>query len=237
MSARPRPDEIPERLRAHLQTWVGEWPPHGTGITVIGAPGRDTPGWDEVVHLMIGVVSPFGGVLSVPQRAVTAVRKLVSAEDLEADLAALHRASALLSEAVGRPGAIEQDVFRWSSTPATGDDVGEWVPASDPRLPEWLRPFNGDILVAWDASGAYGAGVGRKQHDRHGHELSVGTEPAMRGRGLARHLVATVARRVLREGAIPTYAHVPDNHASAKVAEAAGFPDVGWTMLSFGPGA
>ena len=237
MSASPRPDEIPERLRAHLQTWVGEWPPHGTGITVIGAPGRDAPGWDGVVHAMIGVVSPFGGVLSVPGTAVAAVRALVSGKALEADLAALHGASALLSDAIGRIGAVEQDVFRWSSAPAIGDDLGEWVLTSDPRLPEWLRPFNGDILVAWDDTGAYGAGVGRKQHDRHGHELSVGTEPALRGRGLARHLVAAVARRVLDDGAIPTYAHVPDNHASAKVAEAAGFPDVGWTMLSFGPGA
>ena len=204
---------------------------------MVGAPGRDAPGWDGVVHLMIGVVSPFGGVLSVPETAVAAVRALVSGKALEADLAALHGASALLSDAIGRIGAVEQDVFRWSSAPAIGDDLGEWVSTSDLRLPEWLRPFNGDILVAWDDTGAYGAGVGRKQHDRHGHELSVGTEPALRGRGLARHLVATVARRVLGEGAIPTYAHVPDNHASAKVAEAAGFPDVGWTMLSFASGA
>lgn len=186
---------------------------------------------------MIGVVSPFGGVLSVPEHAVEGVAAMVSGSNLEADFAALHGGTAALSAAMGRTGAIERDLFRWTERPTPGDDVGEWVPTSDPRVPDWLRPFNGDLLVAWDDNGAYGAGVGRKQHDRHGHELSVGTEPALRGRGLGRHLVATVARRVLDDGAIPTYVHVPDNHASAKLAEAAGFPDLGWTMLSFGQGS
>ena len=186
---------------------------------------------------MIGVVSPSGGVLSVPEHAVERVDAIVSGTDLKADLAALHEHASTLSAAIGRTGTIEQDLFHWTERPTPGDDVGEWVATSDPRVPDWLRPFNGDLLVAWDDSGAYGAGVGRKQHDRHGHELSVGTEPALRGRGLGRHLVATVARRVLADGAIPTYVHVPDNHASAKVAEAAGFPDLGWTMLSFGQGS
>lgn len=229
----PRPDEIPERLGDHLRHWVGEWPPHGRGITVIASPKRESAGWDGRVHDLIGVVSPFGGVLSVPVAALDAVAALVGGNDLAADLAVLHAALDPLSEAMGRPGAIEQDIYRWSTAPIPGADVGEWVSTSDPRLPDWLRPFNGDILVAWDDTGAYGAGVGRKQHDAFGHELSVGTEPALRGRGLGRHLVAAVARRVLDDGAIPTYAHVPANHASAKVAIAAGFPDLGWTMLSF----
>ena len=233
----PRPDEIPERLQAHFRTFLGAWPPLSPGITVVGSATRSTPGWDAKVHDMIGIVSPFGGVLSVPEHAVEGVAALVSGDDLAVDLAALHGGPTALLAAMGRAGAIEQDVFRWSNAPTDGDDVGEWVASDDPRLPDWLRPFNGDLLIAWDDSGAYGAGVGRKQHDRCGHELSVGTEPALRGRGLARHLVATVARQVLAEGAIPTYVHVPDNHASAKVAEAAGFPDLGWTMLSFGQGS
>lgn len=52
------------------------------------------------------------------------------------------------------------------------------------------------------------------------------------GGGLARRLVAQAARRVLAEGAVPTYLHSRQNTASARVAEAAGFPDRGW--LSFG---
>jgi hypothetical protein len=36
---------------------------------------------------------------------------------------------------------------------------------------------------------------------------------------------------VLAAGAVPTYLHDPANHASAKVAAAAGFPDLGWKAV------
>jgi predicted GNAT family acetyltransferase len=85
------------------------------------------------------------------------------------------------------------------------------------------------VLIARDDEGRYLAGVGIKRHDGYGQELSVGTGPAARGRGLARRLVAQAARRVLDEGAVPTYMHALDNLGSARVAEAAGFPDRGWS--------
>ena len=47
--------------------------------------------------------------------------------------------------------------------------------------------------------------------------------------------VAQAARRVLDEGAVPTYLHERDNHASARVAEAAGFPDRGWRAYGVYP--
>jgi predicted GNAT family acetyltransferase len=85
------------------------------------------------------------------------------------------------------------------------------------------------VLIARDPeSGAYLAGVGLKHHDRYGQEIAVGTEPAARGQGLARRLVAQAARRVLDEGAVATYQHDPANIASSRVADAAGFPDRGW---------
>jgi predicted GNAT family acetyltransferase len=74
-----------------------------------------------------------------------------------------------------------------------------------------------------------------KRHDAYGHELAVGTVPGARGRGLARRLVAQAARRVLDEGAVPTYLHERDNLASARVAEAAGFPDRGWRSYGVYP--
>jgi predicted GNAT family acetyltransferase len=70
--------------------------------------------------------------------------------------------------------------------------------------------------------------VGIKHHDAYGRELAVGTDEAARGRGLARRLVAQAARRILDEGGIPTYQHDPANVASARVADASGFPDRGW---------
>ena len=57
------------------------------------------------------------------------------------------------------------------------------------------------------------------------------TEEAAQGRGLARGLVAQAARRVIERGAVPTYLHADANVRSAKVAVAAGFPDVGWRIL------
>ena len=44
--------------------------------------------------------------------------------------------------------------------------------------------------------------------------------------------MATAARYVLDHGAVPIYLHADDNIASAKAAEAAGFPDQGWRVLS-----
>ncbi|MGY1837608.1 GNAT family N-acetyltransferase [Blastococcus sp. SYSU DS0510] len=122
-------------------------------------------------------------------------------------------------------------MFRWTTRPAVLPKVGEWVPAVAPGLPDWLRPFGGQVLVAVDRDGTHLAGVGIKRHDAYGAELSVVTSPAARGRGLARGLVAQAARRLLDAGALPTYLHDPANVASARVAEAAGFPDRGWTAF------
>ena len=53
----------------------------------------------------------------------------------------------------------------------------------------------------------------------------------MRGRGLARRLVAQAARSLLDRDVVPTYLHDAANVASARVAAAAGLPDLGWTAL------
>src|SRR5213076_377345 len=61
------------------------------------------------------------------------------------------------------------------------------------------------------------AGVWVPADDPDGRELSVGTEPAARGQGLARRLVAQAARQVIADGAVATYLHDPANLASARV--------------------
>ena len=221
---------IPPTLVAHLTEWLGKWPTGAGGITVVGSQARTVPGWDLVTHDVVGVVTPDRGVLSVPPEAFDAVAALCRGEDVASDLAAISVPGALAG-AVGRAGRVGLGVFRWSDSPTSTPDAGEWVPTDDSRVPEWLRPFNGDVLVAWDDDGRYGGGVGRKCHDLYGHELSVGTEPSLRGRGIARQLVATAARRVLADGAIPTYLHAHTNTASARVAVAAGFPDEGWQVV------
>lgn len=216
----------PARLRAHLAAWLGAWPP-GQPLQVVGAAQRELPGWDGQVHPVLGVATPdAGAVLSVPPPHAAALRALAAtgADGLPAALAAV-------PELLGEPGrGTFTATFRWTLAPAPLPDVGSWHDADGAGVPDWLRPFGGQVLLAPDDEGRrWLAGVGIKRHDRHGHELAVVTQPAARGRGLARRLVAQAARRVLDHGAVPTYLHEPANTASARVAQAAGFADVGWT--------
>lgn len=225
-------DHLAGRLAQHLEHWLGQWPATRDGVDVVTSPQRSAPGWDGQVHDVIGVATPERAVLSVPPHLVEMVGRVVHGHDVASAMARLREHEAQIGEALGRRGRFGQGVFRWSQAPTGTADLGEWVPTDDPRVPEWLRPFNGDVLIAWDDEGRYAAGVGRKQHDRFGHEISVGTDEAQRGRGLGRLLVATAARRIIADGAIPTYLHDPSNYASAKVADSSGFPDVGWRIVS-----
>ena len=218
-----------DQLDQHLKTWLGEWPAPAPGLRIVATPVRERPGWDGRVHPVIGVVDGDGtGVMSVPAVDADRVRAL-SGGAVDAVLAEL-------PAALGRPEArAYRGVFRWTFDPAPLPDAGTWVPTDAPVVPEWLRVFGGDVLLALDAeSGEYLAGVGIKRHDQFGHELSVGTTEAARGRGLARRLVAQAARFVVDNGRVATYLHDPTNTASAKVADAAGFPDRGWSIVGIG---
>ena len=211
-----------ERLTAHLSGWLGTWPP-GQGLTIVGSRRRVEPGWDGEIRAVAGVATPTGTVLSVPPRCVDDVRRL-------GDDVTEPRYGPALAALLGRPGGtLGRGVFRWSGSPAALPAAGEWLSRADPRLPAWLRPFNGEVLVTL-LDGAYAAGVGIKRHDDYGWEISVGTTEAARGQGLARRLVAQAARAILAAGAVPTYLHDPRNVASARVADAAGFPDDGWSV-------
>jgi GNAT superfamily N-acetyltransferase len=263
---------LDRRLLHHLVTWLGQWPA-GQPLTVVGSTRRTEPGWDGRIYPAIGVGCPTGRVLSVAPERTAVVRRL--AREVP------DRLLSGLPAAVGFPEHTAYDaVFRWTLEPAPLPDVGVWLPASDPVVPDWLRPFGGvplatadaatagpvtatvpsadavptadratgsdtgdgtpdtgpdqcgEVLVARDPdTGAYLAGVGIKRHDQYGHEIAVGTDPAARGKGLARRLVAQAARRVLDEGAVPTYLHDASNVASCRVAEAAGLPDRGWVAF------
>jgi GNAT superfamily N-acetyltransferase len=171
-----------------------------------------------------GVATPDGTVLSVPPDCVEAVR--AAGDDLDTVAAAL-------PALVGRPDArFGRGVFRWSHELLDASDPeAVWLPPDDERVPPWLAVFNGEVLVHLDEDGRYGAGVGRKRHDDWGQELSVATLEHLQGRGIARRLVAQAARRVADEGAVATYLHATSNTASARVAQAAGFPDTGWWVL------
>ncbi|MEV8513649.1 GNAT family N-acetyltransferase [Dactylosporangium sp. NPDC051484] len=216
-------------LDRFLRAWLGSWPSPG-GLVVVGSPLRERPRWDGGEQRALGVTDAAGnGVLSVPPAARDAVARLVAGAapgELEAAL------GAALPALVGRPGQhCFTGVFRWSEAPADLPDSGEWEPSEGSGLPDWLRPFPGEVLVAREpGTGEYLAGVGLKPHDATGIEISVGTQERARGRGLARRLVARAARRIADAGAVPIYLHDPANTASARVAAASGFPDLGWKV-------
>ncbi len=224
------PASVDPRLVQHLRHQLGAWPPPAP-FTVAGSAARAAPGWDGEVHPVSLVSSPDGLVIGVPPAAVDAVRGLGDGWQSPGYADALTVALGLTGPHALHAGGV----FRWTTEPTDLEPLGEWVETDDPRLPDWLRPFNGGVLVAWEDDGSYVAGVGLKAHDAWVDEISVGTEPAARGRGLARRLVVTAAREVLARNHIPTYLHAPDNTASAHVAEGAGFPDRGWHVGALWP--
>lgn len=225
--------DVAQRLERHLESWVGKWPPPPTGVLVVGDESRLEPTWDGRVRPLQGVGNGVGTVIAVPPAAVDAVSAAVAG--------GLERRG--LGDELGEilgigPARFGTGVFR--TTAQVNPDIaglGEWFDDHTDELPDWLAPFNGPRLVARDDAGRALAGVGIKIHDGYGYELAVVTEEEARGRGLARHLVATAARWVLDRGAVPTYLHQPSNRASARVAEAVGFTDRGWTVHGLWTGA
>lgn len=209
-----------ERLHAHLRTALGAWPPPPGGLSITTSDARVTPGWDGVVRDFQCVRSPDGAVVSVRPDLLDDVR------DAGPTLA---EATPRLEAALGGKRLVDV-MFRWCEEPVALEPLGVWLPADDERVPDWLKPFGGDVLVHLEDD-VYVGGVGLKRHDDFAEEISVGTEAAARGKGIARRLVVTAARHVIDGGKVPTYLHDLRNHASGRVAEASGFPDRSWRLV------
>jgi RimJ/RimL family protein N-acetyltransferase len=102
------------------------------------------------------------------------------------------------------------------------------IDTSDPRLPEWvIGHFTGQAWVVLDDDGQVLSTAVLKRYDDRLREISVGTSEAARGRGLAKAVTAAAARAVLAEGRAVLYNHDPENHTSARVAEAVGLHEFG----------
>lgn len=213
---------IPMLLGAYLDHRLGQWPA-ASALDVVGSEHRTIGDWDGTPRPALGIRAPAGAVLSVPPDRTAEVIELARRGGTDGLRTGLARA-------VGQPrlGYAEQ-VFRWSTDPAPLAEAGVWLAADGAGVPQWLRIFGGEVLVALDARGTPVAGVGIKHHNAFGRELAVMTRRAARGQGLARRLVARAARRVLDEGALPLYTHDPSNVASGRVADMCGFPDLGWS--------
>jgi GNAT superfamily N-acetyltransferase len=222
----PSEIDLDQRVARHLSHRLGTWPPSG-GLQIVASELRDEPEWDGVVRPVLGLQTPIGVLISVPPTAFAEVQRFAggSLEELSARIGAVFGR---------REETLGFGVFRYVDQLVDLEELGEWVETDDTRLPEWLRPFNGGVLITCDEENRYMAGVGLKRHDEFGSEIAVGTEPEFRGRGLARRLVATAARHLLEAGSTATYEHVLGNDASGAVATAAGFHDRGWRAIQLG---
>lgn len=227
-------EEIERRLTRFLESHLGTWPPNAS-LVLKACADRDVPGWDGTVHPFVGIESPLGTVISFSPTVFPDAIDLdpVRVEDELGTSDAYITVPALF----GRPEMhFGRGVFRYVEQPADLPEIGVWMPYDDEHIPAWLAPFNGDLLIALDDEGRYAAGVGLKKHNEYGYEISVGTDPRHRGKGLAKMLVAQAARKILEWGAIPLYLHGDHNAGSARVADGAGFPDRGWHIIELRAG-
>lgn len=225
----PSQDEIESRLNAFLTSRLGTWPPH-RGIELRHCDLRDEPRWDGRVQPFLGVESPVGTVLTF-SRHVFPWGTSLDPREVEDELGHSD-AYVTIPNLFGQPEMhFGRAVFRYLGEFVDHSEEGEPVEPDDPRLPAWLRPFNGGVFARWADDGTYAAGIGLKKHNDLGYEISVGTDPAHRDKGLAQRLVAQSARYIWDLGAIPIYLHGATNAASARVAEKSGFPDRGWHLI------
>ena len=208
-------------LASFLAEYLGVWPPDAA-LTVVGSEVRTRPGWDGAVRDVVGVRTPEAGVISVRPDLLEAVR---------AGVHSWERVTTELPTALGRPDARAfLGKFRWSTAPTDLPDAGEWLDVTDPRVPPWLHPFGGQVLVTL-IDDVYAAGVGIKRHNAAG--LSCRSAP--RRHTAARAWRPGSSRRppggCWRRAPYPSTCMIPPNIASDRTATAAGFPDLGWQIL------
>lgn len=232
MHSQPSTTEIESRLQAFLASRLGKWPPEST-LEMRSCDLRDDPRWDGKAVAFLGIESPYDTVLTYSPTIFPDADALdpIAVED-ELGNSETHMTIPVI---FGHEGMhFGRAVFRYLGEFVDLPEVGTWVDPTDARLPDWLKPFNGGVLVHWADDGGYAGGVGLKLHNEFGIEISVGVNPAFRGRGLAQALVAQSAREIWNRGAIPLYLHGTHNAASARVADKAGFPDRGWHIIEMG---
>lgn len=221
---------IEPALQCFLLGQLGVWLRPRT-LRIAPSARRMLPDWDGNMRPVVGVTTGRtlgrAAVFSIPPLHAAAVRDGIDRLGPAPDVSAV---AALLPAAVGRPQVrLESTVLRWATTTTTVlPEIGFWRSAHDLDLPEWLRRFSGQVLVASDNRGRFQGGVGIKRLNGGGREIAVGTAPAFRGRGIATALVAQAVRRIVSRGGVALYRHDPDNLVSARTAAAAGLPDRGW---------
>jgi len=220
-------------LESHLRSALGMWPPRADKtVSVATSRQRAFPGWDGVVVPAVGLETPSGTVVSVPPHLLHDVAQTLAATPVDP----LDGIGEIVRERLARE-SLQRVVYRWLSPTevvADLDDIGDWHPRRRTDDPLWLEPFDGGVLIA-TVDGRHAGALGLKAHDEHVAEIAVVVPSERRESGIARRLVAQATRAILASGRTALYLHLPDNTASARVAEAVGYSDEGWRLLEWPP--
>lgn len=102
----------------------------------------------------------------------------------------------------------------------------------DPRGRELRQRFDGEIFVVFGTRGEIASWAAIKLKTASVWEIAVVTEPAYRGRGLARQVVSAATAHILEQGREALYIYDRANIASGKVCRSLGYREYALEFFS-----
>lgn len=193
------------------------------GMQVVASRRRDEASWCGFRLPVLALQRSSSTVLSVTASLLPAVRDqlrpgrppLEVVADVQGAVQSEYPSSQCL---LGRALYCEPDAF----TPVHFRQV-ELLSVHDPQYELLHRYFDGPVFATRARDGEVAAWSALKLKGEDVWEISVTTEPAHRGRGLARAVTSAAAEYVLAHGKAPLYVHSEHNLPSARVARSLGF--------------
>lgn len=196
------------------------------GLHLVASERRGRPGWGGYTVPILALSTPRGGIVSfrpdLRQPIQTELGELPAGHSLgEADFERLRRlARRGLPYAYSLNGDVlytDDESFR----PVQGE--AERLRLDDRRGIDLRRRFDGEIFVVSGARGEIASWAAIKLKSDQVWEIAVVTEPAYRGRGLAKQVVSAATGYILEAGRLALYVHDRTNHASARVCRGLGY--------------
>ena len=197
-----------------------------TGLHLVASERRGRPGWGGYTVPILALSTARGGVVSfrpdLRQPIQAELGELPPGQSLsEIEFERLRRiARRGLPYAYSLNGFVlyaDQDCFRPVESEA------ERLRRDDRRGIDLRRRFDGEIFVATGARGEIAAWAAIKLKSDEVWEIAVVTEPAYRGRGLAKQVVSAATAYILEAGRLALYVHDRTNRASARVCRGLGY--------------
>jgi len=204
------------------------------GVHVVASERRARPSWGGYITPIYALSTPSGGVVSVRADLLPAVRRELAGAAPGRPLGEreFSKLRAISQRAVPYAFSLTGDVLFTDPAHFRPTPLGaEQLARTDVRGAELRRRFDGEIFVVNGAHGEIAAWAAIKLKSDQVWELAVVTEPAYRGRGLAKRVVSAATAYILDHGRVPLYIHDRTNHASARVCRALGYVEYAQTFF------